>query len=153
MAAQTIEDMDMKTLALALLAALAGPAANAHIEAAHAAAHAINARWEQAFDAGDAPALAALYTTDAIVVSPGLEIVNRVEEIEKFWAEKIASGTRDFRVRPINLRTDGDRVYQTAAWSAALMVEGRLNRFDGEMTTVLERQTDDSWKIRLQHWH
>jgi uncharacterized protein (TIGR02246 family) len=141
----------MKTFALALLAALAGPAAG---EAdTTAAAQSINARWEAAFRAGDAAALAALYAPDAVIVSPGLEIVNRAEEIRTFWAAKIGAGTRDFRVQSINLRADGERVYQTAAWSAALLVEGRLNRFDGEMTSVLERQPDGSWRIRLQNWY
>ena len=141
----------MKTFTLALLVALAGPAAGTADPATVTAE--VNTRWEAAFAAGDAATLATLYAADATVVSPGLEIVNSAAEIEKFWAAKIGSGTREFRVQSINLRVEGDRVYQTAAWSAGLLVKGRLNRFDGEMTNVLARQPDGSWKIQLQNWH
>jgi ketosteroid isomerase-like protein len=74
-------------------------------------------------------------------------------EIEKFWAAKFGAGVRDFRLDRINLRADGNRVYQTAVWSASVSTAGRSHAIDGEMTSVIERQSDGTWQIRLQNWY
>ena len=69
-----------------------------------------NKTWEIAFNSGDTTALAELYTEDAVVVPPSLEILNAEEEIKNFWAQQISNGTDNFRVQTINLRVHGDVV-------------------------------------------
>jgi uncharacterized protein (TIGR02246 family) len=141
----------MKILSIALLAAVAGSVAAA--VSPETVVETSNTGWESAFNAGDTSALSRLYAADATVVAPSLEIVNEQAEIEQFWAAKFGAGVRDFRLDTINLRADGDRVYQTAAWSASVNMSGHRHAIDGEMTSVLERQADGSWKILLQNWY
>lgn len=114
-----------------------------------------NAGWESAVNGGNADQLAAIYAADATVIAPSMEIVSAHEEIGKFWAAQHAAGIRGFRVETVNLRADGDLLYQTAVWSARVQHHGGHagHAVDGEMTNVLERQADGSWKIRLQHWY
>ena len=142
----------MKYLQAALLAALAGPV-NAQAAPAEVVVESSNAGWEAAFNAGDTAALTRLYAADATVVPPSMEIVSDHAEIGQFWAAKFGAGMRDFRLDTINLRAEGDRVYTTAAWSANVKTSGHSHVIDGEMTSVLERQVDGSWKIRLQNWY
>jgi uncharacterized protein (TIGR02246 family) len=143
----------MKSLYAIVLVLMAGPLAAAagspqqEIETS-------NAGWAAAFNAGDTGALSAFYAEDATVVAPSMEIVSDRAEIGKFWAAQYSAGIRDFQVETVNLRADGDRVYQTAVWSATVNLHGHHGHaVDGEITNVLERQADGSWKIQLQHWY
>ena len=142
----------MKNLAMVLLATLAGPVSG-EIAAPEQVIEASNAGWESAFNSGDTVALSRLYAGDATVVAPSLEIVTEQAEIEKFWAAKFGDGVRDVRLDTINLRADGNRLYQTAVWSASVNLSGQRHAIDGEMSSVLERQADGTWKIRLQNWY
>ena len=112
-----------------------------------------NLSWELAFNSGDMEALANLYTKDAVVVPPSLEILNAQEEITKFWANQILTGTDNFRVQTINLSRHGDVIYQTAVWIATKVSNGVATDLDGEMINVISRQEDGSWKIQLQSWN
>ncbi|HEY7841073.1 MAG TPA: DUF4440 domain-containing protein [Gammaproteobacteria bacterium] len=142
----------MKNLALALVAAVAGPVSG-EMASPETIVETSNAGWESAFNTGDTTALSRLYAADATLIAPSLEIVSERVEIEKFWAAKFGAGVRDFRLDRINLRADGDRVYQSAAWSASVNTAGRSHAIDGEMTSVIERQSDGTWQIRLQNWY
>jgi ketosteroid isomerase-like protein len=112
-----------------------------------------NKTWELAFNAGDTDALTRLYSEDAIVVPPSLEILNAPEKIKDYWTNQILSGTDNFRVQTINLKVQGDVIYQTAVWIATVTSNGVATDLDGEMTNVIARQTDGSWKIQLQSWN
>ena len=112
-----------------------------------------NKNWEIAFNSGDTDALASLYTEDAIVVPPSLEILDAQEEIKNYWANQYMEGTDNFQIQTINLRIHGDVIYQTAVWLATSTSNGVATDLDGEMTNVMSRQEDGSWKIQLQSWN
>ncbi len=112
-----------------------------------------NKTWEIAINSGDMTALANLYTADAVIVPPSLEILNAQDEIEKFWVNQIQTGTDNFRVQTINLSVHGNVIYQTAVWIATKVSNGVATDLDGEMTNVITRQEDGSWKIQLQSWN
>ncbi len=61
-----------------------------------------NKTWEMAVNSGNTAALADLYTNDAVVVPPSLEILDAEDEIKEFWSRQITSGTDNFRVQTIN---------------------------------------------------
>jgi len=143
----------MKYTQAVLLALLAGPAAGQAAAPPEAVIESSNAGWEEAFNTGDTSALTRLYAEGATVVPPSMEIVNDHPEIAHFWAAKYGAGTRDFKLDTINLRVEGDRIYQTSVWSASVNSAGHSHPIDGEMTSVLERQADGSWKIALQNWY
>jgi ketosteroid isomerase-like protein len=112
-----------------------------------------NKTWEVAFNTGNTAALADLYSEDAIVMPPSLEIFNAPETIENYWIDQIHAGTDNFRVQTINLRVEEDVIYQTAIWIATVTSNGVSTDLDGEMTNVIARQQDGSWKIKLQSWN
>jgi uncharacterized protein (TIGR02246 family) len=49
----------------------------------------LNNEWAAAFNDGDAAAVAAMYTKDAYVLPPGLEMVKGRAAIEAFWREEM----------------------------------------------------------------
>ncbi len=112
-----------------------------------------NKTWEMAFNTGDTAALADLYTSDAVVVPPSLEILDAQDEIKEYWNLQRTTGTENFRLQTINLRMHGDLIYQTAVWIATKVSNGVATDLEGEMTNVMARQSDGSWKIQLQSWN
>ena len=112
-----------------------------------------NSLWELAMNSGNPGTFAELYAEDAVIMAPSLEIFSSRLDIEKFWLKTIAPIANDFQVQTISIRIDGELAYQTAVWLASVTSNGVTNDIDGEMTTVLQRQHDGSWKIRLQSWN
>lgn len=138
----------MKTSKLILAATLGLAAAAAQADAPFA-----TSVWAQAVNSGDTAALASLYTSDAVLVSPGTEIVSAPRAISDFWAAKRKSGASDFQVINVNERVEGDTMYQSAVWSTSFTSNGQVSELEGQMTNVLERQADGRWKIQLQSWN
>jgi ketosteroid isomerase-like protein len=55
----------------------------------------LNDKFAQAFNAGDAAAVAALYTDDAVILPPGAEMMKGKNAIQAFWkgaAEQLGDG-------------------------------------------------------------
>ena len=142
----------MKLLNILILSLLMFPA-SAVPNASESELWITNKTWEIAFNTGDTAALTELYSEDAIVVPPSLEILNAPQTIENYWIEQIHAGTDNFRVQTINLKIEEDVIYQTAVWIATVTSNGVSTDLDGEMTNVITRQQDGSWKIKLQSWN
>ncbi len=109
--------------------------------------------WANAVNSGDTAAIANLYTDDAVLVSPGTELIAAPGAIGDYWIAKRKSGASDFRVLSVNERIEGDTLYQSAVWTSTFTGNGRVTALEGQMTNVLARQPDGSWKIQLQSWN
>lgn len=119
-----------------------------------AAIEASNHRWLSAFNRGDTRELAELYTSDAVIMPPSSEILSNPVAIKSYWDGLRSIGVNDFALYTVNTEREGDTVYQSAMWEATrYTARGDTVRFDGNMYSVLERQKDGSWKIRLQSWN
>jgi uncharacterized protein (TIGR02246 family) len=68
---------------LAVLALLAMPA----VAQDKAAIQKLNDKWDEAFNRGDAAAVAAMYTQDAYLLPEGAEMIKGREGIQAFWAD------------------------------------------------------------------
>jgi len=147
----------MKALKLSILAlALAtGGSAVAGTLPVELAAQASNVRLQLAINNGASSSnLKALYTRDAVVIPPSGEIFSNMSDYSTFLTDYIRNRVANFQVETINLRTIGDTAYQDAVWMATLKREnGKDTEVSGEMTNVLQRQPDGSWKIKFQNWN
>ncbi|OGT81895.1 MAG: hypothetical protein A3H91_02760 [Gammaproteobacteria bacterium RIFCSPLOWO2_02_FULL_61_13] len=109
--------------------------------------------WASVVNSGDTAAIARLYTDDAVLVSPGTELIAAPGAIGDYWIAKRKSGASEFRFLSVNERLEGDTLYQSAVWTSKFTSNGQVNSLDGQMTNVLARQPDGSWKIKLQSWN
>jgi len=139
----------MYSVIMALLLA----SANATTEPIESEVWINNKSLEMAINSGDTSALAGLYAKDAFVVPPSLEILNAQDEIRNNWVSQKLTGTENFQVQTVNLRLHDDLIYQTAVWFATVTENGIAIELGGEMTNVIGRQDDGSWKIKLQSWN
>ncbi|MFQ5660134.1 MAG: YybH family protein [Gammaproteobacteria bacterium] len=119
-----------------------------------AAILALGFHWGATFDAGQMPALLNMYTGNAVIIPPSSEILADPAAIQSYWGKLKSIGMSDYRIDTIDIRIDGDVAYQLALWQASLTAgDGKVIHLDGNMTNVLQRQADGSWKIQLQSWN
>mgnify|MGYP001579878291 CR=1 FL=1 len=138
----------MKTSRIIFAALLSASAATAPAETASS-----TDAWSGAVNSGNTALIAKLYTDDAVMISPGTELVSAPGAISNYWAAKRAAGASDFQLLSVSESRQGNTLFQSAVWTTKVHANGKEKVFEGQMTNVLARQPDGSWKIRLQSWN
>ena len=141
----------LNTLLLLIAATMTG-IVNARADDS-AAINTLNNQWDAAVNQGDTRQLVSLYADDAVMLPPSSEILSDREAIKNYWDDLRSVGIDDFVISTIDLQIDGDKAYQTMLWEATRTADGNVIEFNGNMSNVLARQEDGSWKITLQSWN
>jgi uncharacterized protein (TIGR02246 family) len=105
--------------------------------------------WQNAYNAGDAAAVTALYTTDAKLMVPGAETGSGPKAIQKLIAADIALGGK------LALTTEdvvgfGDYALETGGW-VATSPDGK--HLDHGPYVTLYKKADGGWKIYRDIWN
>lgn len=135
--------------AAATLTAPPAPAqsVDAEVEAAYAA-------WNAAFDAGDAKALAAFYTEDAVFMPATHDVITGPAGVEAFFAPMFEMGVTGHKLEMIEASGDGALIAAGAKWSATGKgPDGADQPWAGLATHVFERQDDGSLKLKLHSFN
>ncbi len=74
--------------------------------------------WDAAFSKGDAKALGAFYTEDALFLPPTHEVLKGPAGVEKFFTGLFAAGVTGHKLELIEANGTPDLVVATAKWSA-----------------------------------
>jgi ketosteroid isomerase-like protein len=119
---------------------------------------ALGNKTDEAFNSGDAAALAALYTEDAVLVNDTCPIYGR-EAIEKHWADVFKqiqfSNHLDKRDQnsPYIIGTAGDETWSNGEWSTTLK-GAKFGPVDAKGNWIeIYRREGDTWKKRLDMWN
>ncbi|HSA80452.1 MAG TPA: SgcJ/EcaC family oxidoreductase [Geminicoccaceae bacterium] len=113
-----------------------------------------NEKWNSAFNAGEATAVAALYTVDATVLPHTHDVMRGVDAIRDFWKSVIEAGFKNHSIELIDVHAQENLIVEIAKWQAEGPGEGgRRQSFGGSLVNVFERQGDGSWKCRLHIWN
>jgi ketosteroid isomerase-like protein len=118
----------------------------------------LSKKTDEAFNSGDAAAIGALYTEDAVLVNDTGPVYGR-EAIEKHWADVFKqvqfSNHLDKRdqTSPHNIGTAGNEAWSNGEWSTTLKGEkfGPLDA-KGNWLEIYRREGDTS-KKRLDIWN
>ena len=145
----------MRALALAasafLLSAAPSPAqqeqrAPAEIAEAHR-------RLEQAFNRGDAAAVAALYTEDATLLPPGADILSGRRAAQARWQAAYDTGARNLSLDPVSVETWGDAAREIGRFTLEAPGQGgRTARVEGKYVVVWKR-TAEGWRLDTDIWN
>jgi uncharacterized protein (TIGR02246 family) len=120
-----------------------------------AAIRALDAEWGRAASAGEANAVAALYTSDATVLPP-MEPLRQGEAASKYWIDVLNgfSGPTDLTTTAVEGR--GDLAYAVGKYRQTLTPKKAgakpLPTEEGKYLEVLKKQADGSWKIVYDMW-
>lgn len=115
---------------------------------------ALNSKWDAAFNAKDAAAVAASYDSEAAVIPSGAAQVSGSAAILDFWKGAIAQGITDHKLELVEAVESGDLALQRGLWSAAVVnAEGERQTFKGNVHLVYRRQADGGWKVLTHTWN
>jgi uncharacterized protein (TIGR02246 family) len=113
-----------------------------------------NARFVEAYNRGDVAAVAALYTDDAVLLPPNLEMLRGREAIQQFWAGTRQMGVREAALETVQVEDSGDMACEIGAYTLKIQPEGGQATTDrGKYVVVWKRQGDGSWKLAVDIWN
>ncbi len=117
---------------------------------------ALEETFRQAFLAGDADAVAALYSEDAILSLPGSEMVGGKENIHEWYSNffKMAKIT-EFSLSPAKVSGENDWAYAVGRFSMKIVFQGSDTPVSdtGKYLNVHRKQADGSWKFVADTWN
>jgi uncharacterized protein (TIGR02246 family) len=116
--------------------------------------HAIGKKTDEAMLKGDIAARVALFTEDAVFVTPGGPLYGR-QAIEQYYKDlfqkvRFLSTVTTYPNPPHSIGTDGNAVWENGEWSSTLMIQGQSGpvQLKGYWASIKVRD-GDTWKIRL----
>lgn len=116
----------------------------------------LSADWVQAYEAGDAAALASLYADDAIYLAPYNEAVRGRAAIQTRFAEVIGTTTeRHVTVERADAGGSGDLAYGIGSYSVELGMAGAETPVTdrGKYITIAKRGEDGAFRIYAHIWN
>ena len=109
-----------------------------------------NTVFSELFAAGDAAALAGMYTETAKLLPPGSPIVKGRIEIKNFWQDVIRSGIKDVTLKTAELQAFGDTAVESG--SATLFGSGGVVQDVGKYLVVWKR-VEAKWRLHRDCWN
>ena len=113
---------------------------------------------EAAFNAGDARALASLYSDDATLMPPNQSMVSGRLEIQT-WFERAFQRLRSVRIVPIESKIVGDQAFQVGTFtSRAKSIEGSSSVQEPDVGVTAKyvlilKSCAGEWKIQYDIWN
>jgi uncharacterized protein (TIGR02246 family) len=109
----------------------------------------VRSRYQAAYNAGDAAAVAALYTDDAISMPDHHAALEGKAAIQQYLQEMFAQYTHSLNVTPGDTEITGDLAHEHGTFSLTVTPKAGGNAMteNGKYLVVLKRQADGSWLI------
>jgi len=124
------------------------------VQEARTAIEAANAKFSEAFARGNTEAIAAMYTSDAIVLPPDSEMIRGNDAIGKFWKAARDGGVQSVTLTTAELGRSGDIAYEVGKVSLTIQSPGSEPTMAvSKYVVVWKRQTDGSWKLHRDIWN
>jgi uncharacterized protein (TIGR02246 family) len=137
-------------LAIGVTACAPAPPAPADTTVADTAAiHALRDGWASAYSAGDADALAAFYTEDAVRLDNETPTAVGRNSIREALASQMSTGRATITLTSEETQVMGDRAFDRGTFSASLTPAGggAAMSASGRYLVLLQKQADGSWKL------
>ncbi len=110
-------------------------------------------RLEQAFNRGDAAAVAALYTEDATLLPPGADILTGRRAAQARWQAAYDTGARNLSLDPVSVETWGDAAREIGRFTLDVPGQGgETARVEGKYVVVWKR-TAEGWRLDTDIWN
>jgi len=109
-----------------------------------------NQSFMTAFAAGDAQALAALYTTDGQLAPPNSDVLTGREAIGGFWQGAMDMGLKGVALETAELDEYGDTAVEQGRYQ---LTDGEGNVADRGKYLVIWKRAGDTWKLHRDIWN
>ncbi|WP_134499240.1 YybH family protein [Microvirga pakistanensis] len=105
----------------------------------------------QAFNAGDAAALAAMYTEDAVILPPGAEMMKGRSAIQAFW-KSAAEQLGDGKLKTVDVKALGGEAAREIGTFSFRTKGQQPQEITGKYVVVWEKVGAD-WKLATDIWN
>ena len=130
-----------------------GRSEEAGMAGARAAVEQGNARFSEAIARGDAQAVAALYTEDAIMLPERGAMVKGRQAIGEFWKTAMDGGVKSVTVTTLDVGANGDLAHEVGTVLLMINVEGRPPATASAKYVVVWKREADGWKMHRDIWN
>jgi ketosteroid isomerase-like protein len=108
-----------------------------------------NARFMDAFRAGDAPAVTECYTSGAQLLPAGSDVVEGAAAITNFWRAGLGAGIADVKLESAEIEERGDLAVEVGRYTLLAADGGTIDR--GKYLVVWKRE-DGAMRIHRDIW-
>ena len=106
------------------------------------------ARFVDAFNRGDAAAVAAMYDTAGVVLAPNAPPMRGRQNIEALWAGARQQGFKTLNLNVNSVELIGDHAIELGSYTLVVQPPGQNEMTDrGKYVVLWKRQADGTWKL------
>jgi uncharacterized protein (TIGR02246 family) len=127
--------------------------ADAETSEVRAAIEQAGARFSEAYASGDAKAVAAFYTEDAIAFPPGGEMVKGREAIRQMWQSTMDSGVKSLSFTVLDVGASGDLAHETGTALLNIHAQGKEPTTASVKYVVVWKRQGNDWKLHRDIWN
>jgi uncharacterized protein (TIGR02246 family) len=139
---------------LIIAAGLIGLTTAAAAEDVRQAIEETNARFVEAFKAGDAATIASLYGETAKMLPPDATEIAGREAIQAEWQSWIDGGLKDLTLEAKEVEADGDLAYEIGWFTLQAPTETNdMATASGNYVVVWKRGADGTWRLQVDTWN
>jgi len=103
---------------------------------------------------GDAAAVGALYTEDALLMPPNSEMIRGRSSTQAFWGGAIKTGVKDAVLTTVELMDLVNVVYEVGTYALKIQPEGQAAFEDkGKYVVLWKKMPDGSLKLHRDIWN
>ena len=110
-------------------------------------------RFAEAYGRGDAKAVAAFYTEDAIAFPPGAAMVKGRQAIQQMWQETMDSGVKSLSFTVIDVGASGDLAHETGTALMTIQPAGKEPTTASVKYVVVWKKQGNDWKLARDIWN
>ncbi|MDQ5844104.1 MAG: SgcJ/EcaC family oxidoreductase [Acidobacteriota bacterium] len=103
----------------------------------------------EAFNKGDAAAVANMYTIDARLLPPNSAMVEGRANIQKFWQGAITAGLKMVSLEPTKIDTQGNIAVEVGRYTATAPGAGGATITDKGKYVVVWKRQGGTWKLAV----
>ena len=140
-------------LSLSLLCAVSSVGRAEDSGTVRAAIEQAGVRFAEAYGRGDAKAVAAFYTEDAIAFPPGAEMVKGRAAIQQMWQETMDSGVKSLSFTVIDVGASGDLAQETGTALMKIQPAGKEPATASIKYVVVWKKQGNEWKLHRDIWN
>jgi ketosteroid isomerase-like protein len=113
-----------------------------------------NRMFGESIRGGDAAAVGALYTEDALLMPPNFDMIRGRSNTQGFWGGAIKMGVKDAILTTLELTDVGNLVHEVGNYALKIQPEGQAPLEDkGKYIVLWKKMPDGSLKIHRDIWN
>jgi uncharacterized protein (TIGR02246 family) len=143
----------MRSTLFALCAVIILVSAQAQAQTAREAIETANAKFQDAFNRGDAAALAQMYTPDGAVLPPDVPRSDGREAVQRFWQGAIDAGLRELTLQTTEVEEVGDIAYEVGTGALKATAGGTAQAVSVKYVVIWRRGEEGTWRLHRDIWN